>query len=167
MTPEELTKLVTKGSYAEIATALSGFSEAERRKLSKTAAGLLRGEADLGLYGYYRAGLAVLALCPLSVAKKMDWFARDREHDSAVVRVLADRRPPWIDSWLDALLSTSSPNLPFRIVRELVRAGLAQTPDAAGYATVFSWHHLTWSRKNPGRYVPLSRQLLVSSFKRS
>lgn len=180
MTPEELEEIVARGKPMKVAEALASLTEAERRKLSKFAAELYRRAYKaawepqsagprsfvidpLRLLGAGKvaaedveqaAKIAVLGVCPLSVARKMEYCRR-----GAVVKVLADRRPEWLGEWLEHRLNGEWPTIEWEVVRGLVKAGGCSKPDCEGYYRLmaFTLPEHDWKREESRR---LSSRLL-------
>jgi hypothetical protein len=149
MTPEEFEELLkprdldfmyTAADGMRLADALAGLDERERKKLFKTAKAYWR-KLTSGPYlsnDYEFAGLGVLAVGPLSEARKVEvgFFQRQEE---AVIKLLIDRRPDWIDDWVSHKLDQDYPRLSWKLLRALVCAGVCRKPDSRGYALVMSW----------------------------
>jgi hypothetical protein len=188
VSPEQLEQLVAAADLDAIVEAFRSMPEAERRKLSKTASGLLReiekslsrpdlvsapsisdrlrhwlaGREVPGLQDQWRAAqLAVLAVCPLTDAKRVN--ARFIRHgdDSHVARVLTDRRPEWIDGWVDLKLKPEWKQINWCTLRCLITAGVCRKPTCDGYVQLMAGEMAT-SRTSEGSFVLLSSQLLAN-----
>src|SRR5262249_403568 len=88
--------------------------------------------------GLRAAQVAVLATATCGSLKKLGERALPPSDDAFAV--LADRRPPWLCEWADAVLSWGGADrLRFgmidrwRLIRRLVRAGLCERPRSSQY----------------------------------
>jgi hypothetical protein len=144
MTPEEFEALVSQGDLMKIAEAVAPLSEAQRKKLSKTAARLYRTFLrpptnpqevvfDERWQGKLRAfELATMGVCPLSAVRKTrgGW---DDEWAEVVFKVLKDRRPDWVDRWIENELSKPFSVMPWKLLSSLIREGIAHKPNTDDY----------------------------------
>jgi uncharacterized protein DUF6493 len=132
VTPAELIELVNGGKAADLVAAAATMSEAERRKLSETAAKLEREQrgwdGDHELHNI--AELAVLAFCPLTQTERVDGRLTP---ENCILRVLIDRKPGWIDEWIAGKYTTQSADLDWYFLRELMKAGVCSKPKNDGY----------------------------------
>ena len=186
MTPEELIKLVQDSDVDGLAEACASLTEAQRRKLSKTATQL---DFEANKREWSNAGfdailpqrpqriplmpveaartvrvagqLAVLACGPLSAAKQfrvLTWA-----HDASPIpmaKILIDRRPAWIDDWVDAMLKRPWSPLTWDTVRALITNGVCRKPTGGEYI-VLMVHNLRWEYKKNGKYSTLEQTLLA------
>lgn len=188
MTPEDLETLVlneTKGS--DMVRAFSAMSEKERAKLSTTAQQLHnqlnRGKANAKAsdrlkkvlskrkgesWSHWhkadtqRAVLAVFACGPLTAVKKQTVHI-DYQNRKHVEQVISDRRPDWIDDWIDHELQAEFTSLDFPTIRNWIKTGIASKPTADKYYEMFAWEHMRTGhhRLESSRPPPLSQQLLA------
>ncbi len=187
MTPEELETLVVDGSSgSDVVSAFSGMPETERAKLSTTAQQLHnqlnRGKANAKAserlkevlskrkgesWSHWhkpdtqRAVLAVFACGPLTAVKKQTVHI-DYQNRKHVEQVISDRRPDWIDDWIDHELQAEFTSLDFPTIRGWVKAGIAAKPTADKYYEMFAWEHMRTGHHRPDsiKPPPLSQQLL-------
>ena len=165
MTAEELEQLVLDGKDGwEIQRAAELLDEAERARLSTAAQKLqdqlhrckanaqasprlrkLIGKRGRDTWKYWHAPenrnavLALYALAPVSVLKKRDLFVN--YEDAAVIeRIVADRRPEWIDDWIAHELEKEFTQLRFPTIRAWIRDGVCRKPAVDGYYRMFSAH---------------------------
>lgn len=187
MTPERLQELILEGQPGEIAAALAPLPEKERKKISRAASSLYRqlqrGELAKDappplralferikgslsraepISPYNNGQLAILGVCPLSVTRKLDiWYVRD-EYEAALLKVLGDRRPDWIDEWLEFRLDEEFHGLSWRLVRQLIRDGVCARPRCDGYIRLLAQGlNVVWQRPGEEPPPPLSQLLLA------
>jgi len=180
MTYEEFEKLVLdkKAGWA-LQRALAPLDEKARAKLSGPAQKLHRQLRDRkaapdasirlkfrlarGAGGYqgeetYQARLALFALCPVSVLKKLDPYTW---HDWAPLfdQIIRDRRPEWLDDWV---ANPAGTYLPFDILRGWIRDGVCAKPEVDGYYQSFASFVMQIIPYQFGRSVPpISKQILA------
>jgi hypothetical protein len=165
VTPADLQALLDANDVKGCIALFSSATEAERRKVASVAATRLRaatagiaarhvaflptmsedllklvspGAVDLR-GGLRAAQVAVLATASYGALKKFGERALPPPDDAFAV--LADRRPPWLDEWAEAVLAWGGADawqqfgMPhrWRLVRRLVRAGLCERPRSSRY----------------------------------
>ena len=156
MTPEELEDLVKCSDAMAVAEALGPLPESERSKLSKHADMLLKecdryedkywdiqhGEAKRSavmerLFGddntrcrttVQAARVAVFALCPLSIVRKVDFQEAD-----ALINVLCVRRPEWVDAWLQSQFEKERSRIEWGDFWRLYKSGACRKPSSDEY----------------------------------
>lgn len=181
MDARRLTYLMTRASPTELAAAFTGMDEAGRRALRPEVIALRRtlakGEAPptVGLGDLARRALgvqptpavqvnpalALLACGTLAEVRRIDFYGHRDADRAALLRILQDRRPPWLQAWVEHCLSARDwPLISWQTVRALLAAGLCTTPNAAGYVRQMTLALNTWPWREPQAYVPLHRQLL-------
>ena len=162
MSPDELKRLVRTGDCKALAKALGKLREDERRALSSTAAAILAGNSmrrwtpaalekrrrwaestfgmkleDLPQDLRYAVNLAALGLCSWTHAKTVRIGRLEPKYLDPFTRVLLDRRPDWLDRWIDHHLSRRAGGLShwfhWPLLRRLIEAGACQTPTSEGY----------------------------------
>jgi hypothetical protein len=187
MTPEKLEeKVLTLDQSINLAAAFAGLDEKQRAKLSSTAQKLLRQLADgkanadsSDLLKRYlaqhkggnlshwnrqanrNAALAVFAVGPLSAVKK--WQARTpREDAKALRKIIRDRKPDWLEEWIEHELDQDWTSLEFETIQTWVKDGICAKPETDGYYRLFAHHMMrTGFYGRQEEYVPpLSEQLL-------
>lgn len=187
MTPDELEQLILETKDAEtVRLAFKGIEEKARKKLSTTAIKVHRqlhdGKANASAsdrlqkflktrkdssYRYWNsransnAALAVLALGPLSAVKK--WQTRPSYEDGRVSsQLIADRRPEWLQDWIDHELEQEWTQLEFPTIRIWIQDKLISKPTSDGYYRLFAAHLMRIGfHGNDNEYVPpLSKQFL-------
>jgi hypothetical protein len=134
MTAEELEKLIRTGKGIELAEAIAPLDELQRKALSKKAAELhkwARGNQP-SFSAQRAAGLALLGLCGWTEAKK--WRSPLWAHmsDPATERVLRDRRPDWLEKWVQQELMAGRFS-EWLAIRRFVRDGLCPRPTTDSY----------------------------------
>jgi hypothetical protein len=180
MTYEELEKLVLdkKAGWA-LQRALAPLDEKARAKLSAPAQKLHRQlrdrkaapDASMQLKsrlarsggGFQaretdQARLALFALCPASVLKKLDYHVW---HDLAPLfdQIIRDRRPDWLDDWV---ANPAGADLPFDILRGWIRDGVCAKPEVDCYYQSFAWFLMQVIPYQLGKAVPpITQQLLA------
>ncbi len=186
MTPDDLEALVLEpGDFWPLQRALAPLDEKARAKLSGHARKLYsqlnsatvdpaaseRMKAFLATretksWGFWHtdasrcAALALFGLCPLSTLTKGHIYAF---HLTGPVfeRVVANRRPDWLDAWIAHTLEDTVPGVEFPTLRSWITAGVCQKPEVDGYYRLFAMHLMRTPRHNSDEVVPpLSRQLL-------
>ena len=186
MTPDDLEALVLKpGDFWPLQQALAPLTEKERAKLSgharKLYSQLNSGTVDPAAServkaflatretkssGFWHtdasrcAALAMFGLCPVSALTKGHIYAF---HLTGPVfeRVVADRRPDWLDDWVAHTLEDTVPGVEFPTLRRWIAAGVCRKPEVDGYYRLFAFHLMRTPRHNSDEVVPpLSRQLL-------
>ena len=144
-TAEALQSLLEQGDAGAVAEFFRGMPELERREHGAHCAQWhqqIRRSSTTHLAS--AATRAVLCTGTFSdLAKLPRWTLPS--HDSTF-DVLADRRPPWIDQWVTHLLDDERHWLSWRLVRRLVREGLARKPDHPNYALGMISGINPWSR---------------------
>ncbi len=188
MTPEELETLVLESSKArQIERAFIGMPETDRAKLSTTAqqlhSQLNRGKANAKAsdrlkallskrkghsWDHWhkpdtqRAMLTVFACGPLSAVKKSTLHI-DYQYRKNVEQIIADRRPEWLDGWIDHELQSEFTSLDFPTIHQWMKQGLAEKPTADKYYELFAWHMMRtgFYDREEGTPPPLSEQLLA------
>lgn len=166
-TPEGFAAALCEMKPLQFAEAVSELTEAERKKLSKTAQELFRVQREmhgrseiermiqrrLGLLD--RAGLmcclGLLAAAPRSAAVRpmrlastpMSFGRFDGSYcdeEKAAIRILLDRRPEWATDWLNAQLAADNfPTIQWQSVRTLIKSGVCQRPVTVDYVRQFAF----------------------------
>ena len=190
MTPEQFAEIIVQGDLDKIAAAVASLDERQRSKLSRITV-RIHEEFVSGNYGasyvppskptlfalrerlhdQFRPSnsackLALMAVASSSKAKiALQFWARhfDQLSQEVFLRVVTDRRPVWIDRWIEAeLSSTMFHSNAWAALWPLIRAGVCQKPTSAGYMRwmVHALPYYKWDwekRKGP---LPLSELLL-------
>jgi hypothetical protein len=160
MTPEQFAELITQGDAKTIAQVAAPWNESDRRKFWKSISKIvreLRVAANQSLYvnatfiavdvlknrlgedllrRMIACDIAVLAVGPLPQARKVvaTWDSSSVER---CVRVLLDRRPEWIDEWVESRLGVGfSSRRDWNLIRPLIRHGICRKPLSDAY---ISW----------------------------
>jgi hypothetical protein len=181
MDAEALARLIDRATPAEVAAAFSGMDEAARCALRPTILALRKslrqgerpGSGGLAAVArwalgrpseaaaHFNSALVVLACGTLSEVRRIDLFGHRQGQREALVRVLADRRPGWIQAWVEHCLDTRDwPSLTWETVRALMAAGLCQPPRSVAYVHMMTTALNHWPFRQPAAYVPLHRQIL-------
>ena len=137
---EGLQALLDAGDTVGCVRFFSDASDSERQALAKVAEAWIQKVSKETIQqpapGYFEvnpllsaAGAAVLATCPLSTVKKYGWRVIPR--DDEYFRILADRRPKWLDDYAESLLDSDHP--PWLVVRKMMKAGLCRKPSHDNY----------------------------------
>ncbi|MEM9348165.1 MAG: DUF6493 family protein [Planctomycetota bacterium] len=167
MTYEELERLVSKGKPKQVADALSQLTEAERRKLSVQTATLFKAVRD-GMYLDERASeevkevrrrvlsgfkhnnktvpkivrsatVAALGVCSLKTAKQINAMPMyNQQEDGAVLQVLSDRKPDWLQKWVEQKLDSEWAEIDWALLRGLIKTGACEKPTSDGYVRFFA-----------------------------
>ena len=191
MTKEELQELIIKGDATRLVAALSCLTEAERKKLSTTASGLLKDlererdrvwrlswdtqAKDNGpkkslteLFDRYKsdavigerfaaAEIAALGVCPLSAVNKLNArLARKAHRGDLWVQVLTDRRPDWIEAWLDERFSQEFVGIDWATFWALFKAGVCARQTSEPYYRFMASQLNGWAAFACSREEPLS-----------
>src|SRR5262245_8682743 len=99
--PRELNWIYLAPDGMRLAEAVATPDEKQRKKLSNTAKAFFSKHRQAVYSNNYEfAVLAVLAVCPLSEAKKLN-VGMFQRHENAAFKILDDRRPEWVDEWID------------------------------------------------------------------
>lgn len=182
LTPETLEHLVLHEEARTLAGAFAELNEKERKALSKTASNLYRvirrrglgqrvGDALKGLMERAATGksrsldvnaqLALLAACPASVVKRMVLWYMKPSHQKLMVKILLDRRPSWLQEWIEHRLDQEFQGISWESIRTLVREGACEKPQSDGYLRLMAQHFIVWAdRDRKTVYPPLSQRLL-------
>ncbi len=147
-TAEKLQAVLDAGDTDACVRFFADASERERQALAKLADGWMRKIAKDAFQqtapGRFEpnpllsaAGAAVLGACPLSTVMKYGW--RVSLTDDRYFRVLADRRPKWLDDYAESLLDDDHPA--WLWVRKLMKAGLCRKPKHVNYVLGMLNHH--------------------------
>jgi len=183
MTPEELESIILKTKDpCKLPTAFAALTDKQRRALSTFTSKLKnqigRGKAnkdassqlkkflgkDIEHYyspAYSNACIALFAMCPLSTLKKTEIFITwDNRH--ILVDILSDRKPDWINDFIEHDMELEFGTFNFDMVRRLIREGICQKPKAKGYIEKFAYELMSpeTDDKKPPK-PPLSEQLLA------
>lgn len=150
MTEEQLDQLIREGRPQQVAPAVAGLDQRQRRGLAAPAyswyqelhEGKGRAQELAGLYQndrtrnpYQTAALCVLATAELKRASRVRfwWFPDTTEVMSqAVVKILEDRRPKWATRWLEKNLEGEN-FFPWALLEELVMTGVCEKPKTDDY----------------------------------
>lgn len=157
MTPEELEALVARADTRGLIDACKKLSEAERKKLSKTAQQLHKeidnaafqtvgnrqtplerlkswlGKRQVDLHEQRLvANLALFAVGPLSQVKRA--FGRDE----FILEIMQDRKPDWIDDWVASAIAGESGSIHWETFWTLYRDGLCRKPETDEYYRFFA-----------------------------
>lgn len=186
MNADDLVKLVlSTADGLEFARAFEGLDEKQRAQLSSSAQKLNRhlfeGEptsavpeplrsflaarpGEVWLHGHSRenrkACLAVFAVGPLSAVKR--WQVQPWNEDMpAFEKILRDRRPSWMDEWVEHALEVGG-TISFPILHRWIKDGICRKPVTDGYYRLFANYHMrTGFYAVDEAYIPpLSEQLL-------
>lgn len=168
-TPTGFQAAVKSLTPLKFAEAVASLSEAERKKLSKTAQELYRESRPtesastrsirmLQVFAGRVAPpnptflLALLAVASKSAALKN--LAQDvvafamaqsdsvtRETEPAAIRILCDRRPDWANDWLNVQLNSNrwTGSIGWESIRTLIQSGVCQRPATERYVRLFAW----------------------------
>ena len=128
MTAYELTELVRGCDPRKLVDALAPLKESQRKSLSKTTVELMRSYQQASQNYRAMVDLAVLGLCGWGNARRArPILYGDMRRQDWVANILIDRRPEWLDKWVQLQLDS-----PFFFewaeVRHLVRAGVCERP---------------------------------------
>jgi hypothetical protein len=145
MTPEELTEFIHRGPTEGLVAALAPLTESDRKKLSKTVIELRKTlpASELGVPFVHqlspkaqRLRLALLALGPWGEAQRVRVFHVApnwrKESLTALFQILHDRKPEWIEKWVERELDERQA-MSWSFVRRLIRAGLCPRPHSDNY----------------------------------
>ena len=162
LSPEALEDLVVHGSAKQVVLALKPLDAKSRKKLSQTASKLYReitrrdvsqtltiswkkitrqvsGTLDVNTQ------LAVLGLCPLSVTKRVNmWYMGNGDNQDLLLQVLQDRRPDWMDAWLEHRIEQEFPAITWLTIQKLIASGTCRKPAGEGYIRLMASHFFLW-----------------------
>jgi hypothetical protein len=185
MTPDEFAGIIVEGDLDKIALAVAGMDERQRSKLSRITV-QIHEEFDSGNFGAsfvptskptlfalrerlrdrFRprnsaCKLALMAVGPFAKAKAgLKFWAEYSEarFQEAFLRVIIDRRPDWIDRWIEAELDSSMSHLiSWTAIRSLIRAGACRKHSTRAY---WRWMvHAVWGQSWQTK-VPISTILV-------
>lgn len=105
------------------------------------------------------ADLAVLAFCPLPQAKRVECVNLKESWRDDVIQVLLDRRPDWLDAWIDAKYDVRFGHVDWEILYQLMKAGACQKPTRDEYIAQMARDYL-WQIKQDAS-TTLSERLLA------
>lgn len=188
VTIEQVEQFIALADIEGLVNAAAGMPEAERRKLSQATAKLHREiernpfrvdpktnvvESVLPdrltrwlqskMYPVYRdqlatAELALLVFCPFTVVKSVTGGRYDEYMSNKIYKVLADRRPDWINDWIEENLKRDWITIKWSFLQRLIEAGICVKPNSEGYIRlmVSDLPDSGWKKEN---YTPLSVKL--------
>ena len=183
MTPQELESLILKTKDPrKLPAAFSNLTEKERRSLStftsklktqlgrgkanKDASSQLKSYLKKDVEHYYsdaftNACISLFAMCPVSTLKKTEIFI-GWSNRSVLIDIIIDRKPDWIDDFIEHDMDQEFGTFNFDMVRRLIREGICQKPKANGYIEKFAWELMSTEndKKKPPK-PPLSERLLA------
>ena len=140
LTPEALEQLVLHGKLKELVDAVKPLSEKERKKLSKTAYSLYKlaknkwdhliltpyqdkQASKIHAFNresvYKKAQCAILAVCPLSRVKDINHWIYTVKVKPHVIEILSDRKPAWLDQWIQYRLENNTSIYLWEFIRAL------------------------------------------------
>lgn len=133
--PKDLQAILTNNQADRCRDYFAGMPEAQRRALAPACIDWLRGLDEFLEFGksFRRnplldaASIAVFSTATHSELEKLGWRASPFQEDA--FWILQDRKPEWIDRWVRSLLDGVRYWNSWHLVRQLIRAGLCQTPD--------------------------------------
>ena len=181
LTEKSLETLIVSGTLRELVDACKPLTEKERRSFSRYTSDLYKAIRNRGpgqkissevraLFQRVLQGktssldkniqLALLAMCPLSVVKRMDLWHMASEEEALLIEVLLDRQPAWLDQWLEVRFEKDMPGISWKGVQTLIRAGACKKPTGDGYIKSMASYFLTWEENDPETLIPLSERLL-------
>ncbi len=134
MTPAELERLVLIGDPEKLAQAVAPLTEKERIELSSAASELRRtfekmAQSTVGRTSDKLPGLVIMAeLAMLAVSR-----VRRVPAHSYTPKILRDRQPESLDTWIEDILKDEWPEIQWETLRELIRVGVAKKPTSEGY----------------------------------
>lgn len=182
MTPKEFEKIVRFAKPSEVASAMAGLGEVERKSLAKvikpmrkaveTCDGQQSDEMDwerlvtigkewIARHPHTAANLALATLgcCSAAEAHRADiWQARNG-HSEDLARTLIDRKPSWLNTWVGRKIGGEWPELDWALVFTLYRAGVIDKPAVEAYTSIFAREMNSFDQQKPLSYIPLSERL--------
>lgn len=187
MTPEELEGLILDRPPQELVAVLAVLDEKERKVLATTAQRIAKEIGEIGSgrqetiaawqqnqkvrmqwrskhrHAELNTELALLGLGNAAQAKRTEiWRCRHigGEH---LLRVLADRRPAWLQTWVEKKIAGEWPELSWELTRRFVTEKLIEKPDSDDYIRMFANQFNGWNAQKIDAYVPLSEHLASQS----
>jgi hypothetical protein len=177
MTPEEFAEIVVEGDAKKLIAAVAGLDESQRRKLAKMAARIeksthtgLHNNPEKELIDELRKrmggrcrphrGVCHLALMAVgSFTQVRSLFDQGVETwEDALVQILADRRPEWIDRWVETRLTSEMRHyFEWSFVTRLIRAGAWKKSGSDAYWRFMVQAAISHSWQT---HVPISKMLL-------
>lgn len=178
---EELETLVLTAKPEKLRETFANYTEQERKTLSvkanKLRSQLYRSKANkdasaqlikaIEKQGEYcwnsdaqrNATIAAFALCPLSSLKTGE-ISIFRENKEIWRQVISDRKPDWLDDWLDYDLQQEFGTTWFDDVLIWMEEGACKKPTADGYVQKFASEMMSIQRdKKKPPYPPISERL--------
>lgn len=180
MNPETLERDILDCKTEGIVNALEGLNETERKKLSGTVQNILKDlnnklrefnffdESYKTKYPKYQqqlqtAEFAALGLCPFSVTKKITGrYHNTPEHMAYLKKLFLDRKPEWINEWVEERLKGEWQTINWFLLRDLIKEGLCKKPKSEGYTRLMVTqlpHSVNW-QKDADKYELLSARIL-------
>jgi hypothetical protein len=170
MTPEAFVQFLRRGPGStctaadgmQLAELVAPWTEAERRLLSKATIDFYGSPLHPAVMGDYRGylQLAVLAVAPWSVVRKPT-FGFFHNFEEAATKILIDRRPEWLERWVDARLNDDFAMISWHMLHQLVQAEACPKPATDGYVRLFAAIDGPWNLRN--ERMPRSERLLANS----
>jgi hypothetical protein len=177
MTPDEFAEIIVQGDASKVIAAVTGLDESKRRKLARIAVRIEKGthtgihnnpEKELidelrKLMGHRcqpHRGVCHLALMAVgSFTQVRRLFDQGvGTWGDALVQILADRRPEWIDRWVEARLTSEMRYFfEWSFVTNLIRAGAWKRSGSDAYWRFIVQAALSHSWRT---HVPISKMLL-------
>lgn len=109
-----------------------------------------------------KAVLTLFAVCPVSALRNNRLFVGYQD-SREIERIIADRRPDWLDDWIAYQLGQRFGILQFPMLRGWIKAGLCRKPEHDRYYEMLAGHLMrtTEFESNERRPAPsISQQLL-------
>jgi hypothetical protein len=104
--------------------------------------------------------LALFGVGPVSILKKQSIYIGHKDRD-ILQKIIRDRRPKWLDNWIEFDLERDGSQLNFGLLRHWIRDGVCSKPTVDGYYRMFAWYLARTGFYNRDEKVPpISKQLL-------
>ncbi len=153
MTPEEFAEIILEGDVSKLIAAVADLDELQRRKLAKMAARIesstytgmnnkpdkeLLADCRKRMQDRYRPNreaclLALVAVGSFAQVRSLYQYGVGTSRE-ALLQVLMDRRPEWINRWIEARLNSETWHyVEWDFLRPLIRAGVCQKPTSNAY----------------------------------
>lgn len=183
MNKEELEKIIFgKSSQLDIANRLCFLTEKQRRALATHVVSLrqqivnekakknasilvintiksIKKNGFCSNDSIQKIQLAIHALCSYSVVKSKGQGYLSY-HQNELAKIYSDRKPEWLNDWLEHEFSLDLPRISIPIIFEWVKIGLCKKPSTAGYIKEFVKYFAEENRKsNQDQYLTLSQRL--------
>ncbi|MEW5822145.1 MAG: DUF6493 family protein [Cyanobacteriota bacterium] len=189
MNQDDLESFIANADCDGLAEAAEKLTESERKKISRAAQNLYKqieksrlnvvmisgksvveeleflkkwikeiGKPDV-YEQYNTAGLAVLAFCSFTSARKINARFYEKNKEDTLIKILSDRKPEWINEWINEKLKGEWQQISWETLRTLINNGICSKPDSDDYIRLMAVGLPSYNFKEADKYIPLSNKI--------